>query len=496
MIDLSSDSFRRVLTTAKHFRPPQTRVAISTLVDVLGTTTSLQSLDLRYWGAYDTEDHASLAAALVQNRYITSLNLDGSYLGEDTIELLMDLLAVSKTLKHANFSHNALGGNHDSLALALASNHSLTSLELRSSEIGREHFDRLSQTISRHSARTSVNLQDLRCPYFEAAPDTQILRFSTSLRYLSLRNCSIGIIEHEIIGGALNRSLALTELDLGQFGTQKPATDLVVPLTSFLTSTTSLRALNLCGYSGYTVSFFEAVNGASSLRTLHFDHQVCYFAEQLDPYDHLRAHRGLSTLIFKSLQPPTLAILLSSMPSLTELAVAYLASDTIDCSEAFEALGRSKTLAAFRLGSSFSMCSASAFAAALKSNCSLRDLEFGIGGVLLPLDSIRELFDSLCEPSCALRKLTIHPACLGERRKGQYYALSTGAQKLIQRNRSIVSLSLPPLRSHEVSTALFVSAIAQNPVLQNLKLQTNDGTFVFREFSPVNQHRGPDSYWS
>ena len=98
--------------------------------------------------------------ALAYNTHLKELAIRSKTIGKKGIGALAHALTLNQTLTKFNFSQNEVEGGMDTLALAVASNKSLTQLVLRGNKIGKMEIQAFSKAISSNKTLTQVDLSE------------------------------------------------------------------------------------------------------------------------------------------------------------------------------------------------------------------------------------------------------------------------------------------------------------------------------------------------
>ncbi|XP_068699981.1 nucleotide-binding oligomerization domain-containing protein 2-like isoform X2 [Montipora foliosa] len=243
--------------------------SIAAFSQALTVNTSLTTLDLS--GSFIGDEGAtSLSQTLAVNTSLTTLYLSGSFIGAEGATSLSQALAVNTSLTTLGLAHNSIGDEGaTSLSQALAVNTSLTTLYLSLNSIGAEGATSLSQALAVNTSLTTLNLSDNSIGAEGATSLSQALAVNTSLATLYLSDNSIGAEGATSLSQALavNTSLTTLYLSLNSIGAEGATS-----LSQALAVNTSLTTLNLShnsdGDEGAT-SLSQSLAVNTSLTTLY-----------------------------------------------------------------------------------------------------------------------------------------------------------------------------------------------------------------------------------
>lgn len=140
--------------------------------------------------------HESLIKALTPNKYLTHINLEKMFMGDELGSLLSKIFLVNKVISHFNVSHNNLGElGGMALANALAKYPTLTHFNISNNTTSVKVVEKLAE-----SFESNGNLLDLNLGYQKwgkGGDDAirRIIEANPSLSYLDISSISLQITE-------------------------------------------------------------------------------------------------------------------------------------------------------------------------------------------------------------------------------------------------------------------------------------------------------------
>ncbi|XP_068732911.1 protein NLRC3-like [Montipora capricornis] len=136
---------------------------------------------------------AILADAMATNSTVTLLDLSFNEVGDSGAAALAKAIEVNSTLTELDLSRNRIGiSGADALAKAMRSNSTLTSLDLSYNEIGDSGVDELAQAMRSNSTLTYLSLNGNEIGDSGAVALAKAMEINSSLTYLYLSDNEIG----------------------------------------------------------------------------------------------------------------------------------------------------------------------------------------------------------------------------------------------------------------------------------------------------------------
>ena len=224
---------------------------------VLEKNSCLTYLDLSFNGFEGVV--SSLFKALKANSSLTSLNLEGNFIGEDGASFLSHALKANSSLTNLNLSINSIGdAGASSLSKTLKANSSLTNLNLSYNRIGDAGASSLSKALKENSSLAVLGLTDNFIGDTGASCLSKALKANFFLADLNLSCNRIGDTGASSLSEALKENSSLAVLDLtGNSIGDTGASCLSKALTANSSLDTSDLTYNSVGVAG-AASFNEA----------------------------------------------------------------------------------------------------------------------------------------------------------------------------------------------------------------------------------------------